>query len=103
MAKPRHKGILSDFSLELGDQTASSYLGCILGHLSGSGLVTSHLKDSDDREEKKKEKKLIELLLFYWWTSLELSLSEAYPTQYCCNLRARRPQIRLQISRQAEA
>ena len=26
------------------------------GRLSGSGLVISHLKDSDDREEKKKEK-----------------------------------------------
>ena len=65
MAKPRHKGILSDFSLELGDQTASSYLGCILGHLSGSGLVTSHLKDSDDREEKKKEK-ITGLLQFPW-------------------------------------
>ena len=31
------------------------------GHLSGSGLVISHLKDSDDREEKKK---LRGLLLF---------------------------------------
>ena len=56
MAKPWHKRILSDFSLELGDRTASSYLGCILGHLSGSRLVTFHLKDSDDREEKKKNK-----------------------------------------------
>ena len=56
MAKPWHKRILSDFSLELGDRTTSSYLGCILGHLSGSRLVTFHLKDSDDREEKKKEK-----------------------------------------------
>jgi len=37
------------------------------GHLLGSGLVISHLKDSDDREEKKK--KLIGLLLFYGWTS----------------------------------
>ena len=27
------------------------------GHLSGSGLVISHLKDSHDREEKKKKKK----------------------------------------------
>ena len=26
------------------------------GHLLESGLVISHLKDSDDREEKKKEK-----------------------------------------------
>ena len=31
------------------------------GHLSGCGLVISHLKDSDDREEKKK---LRGLLLF---------------------------------------
>ena len=51
-----HKGILSDFSLELEDQTASCYQGCIQGPLSGSGLIISHLKDSDDREEKKKEK-----------------------------------------------
>ena len=52
-------------------------------------MVTFHLKDSDDREEKKK--KLIGLLLFYWWTSLGVSLSKAYPTQYYCNLRARHP------------
>ena len=51
-----HKGILSDFSLELEDQTAFSYQGCIQGPLSGSGLIISHLKDSDDREENKKEK-----------------------------------------------
>jgi hypothetical protein len=27
------------------------------GHLLGSGLVISHLKDSDNRDEKKKENK----------------------------------------------
>ena len=32
-----------------------------------------------------------------------MSLSEAYPTQNCCNLRARRPRVRVQIPRQAEA
>ena len=102
MAKPWHKRILSDF-LELEDWTASSYQGCISG-ASGSGLAISHRKDSDDREEKKKEKKkLIGFLLFYWWTSLGVSVFKAYPTQYCCNLRARCPQVRLQISRQAEA
>ena len=31
------------------------------------------------------------------WTSLEVSLSEAYPIQYCCNLRARSPWVRVQI------
>jgi len=35
------------------------------GHLLGSGLVISHLKDSLDREEKKK-KRLIGLLLSPW-------------------------------------
>ena len=47
-----HKRILRDFSLGLEDRTASSYQGC----LSGSGLVISYPKDSDDREGKKKEK-----------------------------------------------
>ena len=32
-----------------------------------------------------------------------MSLSEAYPTQYCCNLRPGRPWIRVQIPRQVEA
>ena len=32
-----------------------------------------------------------------------MSLSKAYPTQNCCNLRARRPWVRVQIPRQAEA
>ena len=54
MSMKWHNRILSNFSLE--DQTASSYQGCISSALSGSGLVISHLKDSDDREEKKKEK-----------------------------------------------
>ena len=36
---------------------------------------------------------------FYGWTSLGVSLSEAYPTQNCCNLRAG---VRVQITRQAE-
>ena len=31
------------------------------------------------------------------------SLFEAYPIQYCCNLRAMCSQVRLQIPRQAEA
>ena len=35
--------------------------------------------------------------------SLRVSLSEVYPTQNCCNLRARRPRVRVQIPRQAEA
>ena len=61
MAMQWCKRILSDFSLELEDQTASSCQGCISRHLSGSGLVISHLKDSHDREEKKK---LIGLLQF---------------------------------------
>ena len=30
-----------------------------------------------------------------------MSLSEPYPTQYCCNLRATCPQVRVQIPRQA--
>ena len=59
-----HKRILRDFSLELEDQTASSYPAS-QGHLSGSGLVISHLKDSHDREEKKKRKR-IGLLQFSW-------------------------------------
>jgi len=37
---------------------------------------------------------------FHGWTSLGVSLSEAYPTQNCCNLRARRPRVRVQIPRQ---
>ena len=56
-----HKRILSYFSLGLEDRTASSYQG----HLLGSGLVISHLKDSHDREEKKKRKR-IGLLQFSW-------------------------------------
>ena len=32
-----------------------------------------------------------------------MSLSEAYPTQYCCNLGARHPRVRVQIARQVEA
>ena len=97
-----HKRILSDFSLELEDQTASSYQGCIQGPLSGSGLVISLLKHSDDREEKKKEKTNTSFN-FHEWTSLGVSFFEAYPTQYCCNLRARHSQVRVQIPRQAEA
>lgn len=31
-----------------------------------------------------------------------MSLSGAYPTQYCCHLRVRRPRVRVQIPRQAE-
>ena len=38
---------------------------------------------------REKKKKLIGLLLFYWWTFLGVSLSEAYHTQYCYNLRVR--------------
>ena len=63
-------------------------------HLLGSGLVISHWKDSDDREEKKKkEKRKNESASFNFngWTSLGVSHFEAYPTQYCCNLRARCP------------
>ena len=32
-----------------------------------------------------------------------MSLSEAYPTQYCCNLRSGCPLVRVQIPRQIEA
>ena len=35
--------------------------------------------------------------------TLEVSLSETYSTQYCCNMRARHPQVKVQILRQAEA
>ena len=59
------------------------------GRLPGSGLVISHLKNSHVREEKEKKK--------------TNGLFEAYPIQYSGNLRARRPQVRMQISRQAEA
>ena len=58
-----YKRILSDFSLELEDQTASVIKDASQGRLSGSGLVIYHVKDSDDREEKKK---LIGLLQFPW-------------------------------------
>ena len=74
-----HRRILSDSSSELEDQTASSYQGCI-------SRVIFHLKDSHDREGKEKRKKTNRL-------------SEGYPTQYCCNLRARRPRVRMQIPR----
>ena len=54
-------------------------------------MVISYLKDSHERKENKK-KELIGLLQFPWVTSLGVSLrGEAYPTQYCCNLRARHP------------
>ena len=49
-----HKRIISHFSLESEDQTASRYQDGSQRCLSGSGLVISYLKDSDDREEKKK-------------------------------------------------
>ena len=86
-----HKRILSDSSSELEDQTASSYQGCIskasarkwIGYFPSERLWAS--------------------FNFHRWTSLGVSLSEAYPTQYCCNLRARHPQVRVQIRRQAEA
>ena len=32
-----------------------------------------------------------------------MSLSKDYPTQYCCNLRAGHPRVRVQIPRQIEA
>ena len=48
-------------------------------------MVISHLQNSHVREEKEKKK--------------TNRLFEAYPTQYCGNLRA----VRMQISRQAEA
>ena len=32
-----------------------------------------------------------------------MSLSEPYPTQYCCNLRATCPQVRVQIPKQIVA
>ena len=62
MAAQWHKRILSD-SLELEDQIASSYQAYISRASAGSGLVISHLKDSDDREKKKK---LIGLLQCPW-------------------------------------
>ena len=43
---------------------------------------------------------VIGFLLFPWVDFLS-GVSEAYPTQYCSNLRARRPQVRVQIPRQA--
>ena len=55
-------------------------------------------RENKKQKTKKKTKKLIALLLFYGW-----SISEAYPTQYCCNLRVRHPRVRVQILRQAEA
>ena len=81
MATQWQKRILSDF-LVIKDASH--------GHLRGSGLLISYLKDNHERKENKK-KKLIGLLQFPWVTSLGVSLSEAYPTQYCCNLRARHP------------
>ena len=46
-------------------QLSRTYVLASQGHLLRSGLVISHLKDSNDSEEKKKEKKkLIGLLLF---------------------------------------
>ena len=59
--------------------------GCLLE----SGLVIFHLKDSHVREKKEKKRETNRL-------------SEAYPTQYCYNLRASRPRIRVQIPWQAE-
>ena len=73
------------------------------GHLLGCGLVISHLKDSDDREEKKKEKNEQASFSSHGWISLGVSLFEAYPTQYYCNLRARHPWVKVKIPRQAEA
>ena len=72
------------------------------GRLSGSGLVISHLKDSDDKEGKKTEKTNRPPSISVGRTSLGVRLFEAYPTQYCCNLRARHPRVRVQIPRQAE-
>ena len=40
-------------------------------------------------------------LLFPWVDFLRGDLSEAYPNQYCCNVRASCPQVRVQIRRQA--
>ena len=62
MAMQWHKRILSYFSLGLEDRTASSYQG----HLLGSGLVISSLKDSDEREERKRKKILTGIFLLPW-------------------------------------
>ena len=62
----------------------------------GKWIGISHLKDSHDREVKEKEK-LIGLLQFPWVDFLRGE------SGYCCNLRARHPQVRVQIPRQAEA
>ena len=53
-----HKRILSDSSLELEDRTdlLPVIKDASQGHLLGSGLVISYLRNSHDREEKKKEK-----------------------------------------------
>ena len=59
---------------------------------------------SDGREGTKTKTKteLIGLLLFYGWTSLGVSLFKVYPTKYCWNLRARRPQVSVQIPKHVE-
>ena len=58
-----HKRISNDFSLELEGEQLPVIKDASQGHLLGSELVISHLKDSDDGEEKKK---LIGLLQFPW-------------------------------------
>ena len=70
MATQWHKSILSDFSLELEDRSASSYQACNLKVICQEVDWLFPMKDSHDREEKKREikekKKLIGLLQFPW-------------------------------------
>ena len=77
MATQGHKSILSDF-LELEDQTASSYQGCISRASVGKWIGYFPSKDSDDREEMKKSNKLSSISLGGLLESFE-----TYPTQYC--------------------
>ena len=96
MATQWHKRILSDSSLELEELTTSSYQGCISREYVGKWIHYFLSERQWCQRGKEKKKKNLIGLLFYGLTSLGVSLSEAYPTQYCFN---REPGISWSVGR----
>ena len=106
MSMQWHKIILSNFSLELKDQTVSSYQGCISSASVGKWIGYFPLERQwwqGGKEKKRKKKKRIGLLQFQWVDFLrgESFWSLSYPVLLQPESQVSR--FRVHIPRQAEA